>query len=211
MITFTTESSLSPLEAWSIWTAIGLHFNPERDYDAIKYKFKGPRCSREKFEAHKQRYIFEKLCKKYPKKNDYIGYCVSNILENKTWITDASDDIYTKWQGRIQALDYNFVSDINRWNEDMPEGYTFDTCILPNDLNELPFIYKQYKTNRMHIETLAILENLARYIDTCNNKLNDPMNISRDISHRVSRYAPFLVERMNVKKYTETITNLFTS
>ena len=63
MIKLATDEACSPSEAWSIYTALTLHFNPERDYDALKYNFKGPKCSREKFMAHKHRYFFEKIVK----------------------------------------------------------------------------------------------------------------------------------------------------
>ena len=211
MITFTQETSYTPLDAWSTFTALCLHFNPERDYDAIKYKFKGPRCDPAKFEAHKQKFFFEKLVKKYPNKNDFIGYCVANALENKTWINDTSDDIYTQWQGRIQALDYNFVSDINAWGESIPDELEFDSCIVPPNPADLPFIYIQYKRGEIKLETLAILEILVRYIDKLNTTLSDPMKVAYNISHKIKQYSPFLVQNMNVKKYTDTIINAFTN
>ena len=48
MITLSTESC-TPMDAWSTFTAMTLHFNSERDYDAFKFNFKGPRCKRETF------------------------------------------------------------------------------------------------------------------------------------------------------------------
>jgi len=46
MINLSIDTSTSPMDAWSTVTAMSLHFNSERDYDAFKFSFKGPRCKR---------------------------------------------------------------------------------------------------------------------------------------------------------------------
>lgn len=210
MIAFTQETTYNPIDAWSCWTALCLHFNPERDYDAIKYKFKGPKCNPAKFAANKQKFLYEKLVKKYPNKNDFIGYAVANLIAGKSWINDTTDDIYNKWVGKIQALDYNFIQDIKTWGAcAMKEDLKFDDCLIPKDINELPLIYKLYKEDKLSLESISIIEILTRFVEPLSAKLNDPLNLAADISHKINKYSPFLVEAMNVKKYTEAIIETF--
>ena len=98
MITLSTETNTSPLDAWSTFTAINLHFNTERDYDAFKYNFKGPRCKRETFMTHKNRFQFEKLAKDYPNRNDIILYSVANMINGNKWIVQPDGS-----QGRTRC------------------------------------------------------------------------------------------------------------
>ena len=210
MITLNNESC-TPMDAWSTFTAMTLHFNSERDYDAFKFNFKGPRCKRETFMGHKNRYQFEKLAKKYPKRNDVILYSLANLLEGNRWIGECNDEVYSKWTARIQALDYNFKSDVSVLSEFAEkESLTFDQCILPDDLSESPLVYRLYVEGKISIETLAVFENLLSFTSSLNKKLIDPLEVSKGTSFLVSRYAPFLVHSVDLKKYTEIVLSVFT-
>lgn len=208
MIVLSTETC-NPLDAWSTFTAMSLHFNPESNYNAFKFNFKGPRCKRETFESHKNRYQFEKLAKAYPKRNDVILYSLANIIAGNTWIGECNDGAYAKWQGKIQALDYNFKSEIAILAEEA-QGLSFDTCIVAVSPTEIPLIYRLYSEGKLSLETLAILQNLLNFTPALNKKLVDPLEVSRNVSFRVTRYAPFLTPVLNLSKYTENILSVFT-
>lgn len=211
MILFSQDKTYNPLDAWSIYTALNLHFNPERDYDAIKYKFKGPKCSREKFESNKHKFLYEKLCRRYPNKNDYIGYILANITAGKKWITDFQDGIYTQWQGKIQALEYNYSQDIRAMADAVDEdNLSFDECIKPDDCHDLPLIYKRYKTGDFSLESLVCLNFILHFTDDYIITLQDPLGLSFEISHLIDKYTPFLYSKMNIDKFTETILLSFT-
>ena len=210
MITLNNESC-TPIDAWSTFTSMNLHFNPERDYDAFKFNFKGPKCKRDTFMGHKNRYQFEKLAKKYPKRNDVILYSLSNILEGNKWIGQCNEGVYNNWTGKIQALDYNFKTDVGTLSEEAEkESLSFDQCFLPDDLSESPLIYRLYTEKKISIETLAIFENMLSFTSRLNKKLIDPLEVSKGTSFLVSRYAPFLVHSVDLKKYTENILSVFT-
>ena len=210
MITLNTERC-DPLSAWSTFTAMSLHFNPERDYDAFKFNFKGPRCKRETFMRHKNRYQFEKLARAYPKRNDVILYSLANLLEGNRWIGECNDEVYNKWTARIQALDYNFKSDVSLLSERAESAsLTFDQCFVPDDLSEAPLVYSLHGSGDLSIETLAVFENLLGFTKRLNKELIDPLEVSRGTSFLVSKYAPFLVHATDLKKYTENILSMFT-
>ena len=210
MITLSTESC-TPMDAWSTFTAMSLHFNSERDYDAFKFNFKGPRCKRETFMGHKNRYQFEKLAKTYPKRNDVILYSLANILAGNKWIGECNEGAYNTWTGKIQALDYNFKTDV-MWlgEEGEKESLTFDECFIPPDLNDPHLIYRLYVEGKMSIETLAIFENMLNFTPRLNKELKDPLDVSKGTSFLVSKYAPFLVHAADLKKYTENVLSVFT-
>ena len=211
MITLNTESC-TPMDAWSTFTAMSLHFNSERDYDAFKFNFKGPRCKRETFMSHKNRYQFEKLAKSYPKRNDVILYSLANILDGNKWIGECNSGAYDKWTAKIQALDYNFKTDVSTLGEEAEkESLTFDQCLIPEDLSEPPLIYKLYVEGKVNIETLVIFENMLSFTPRLNKELKDPLDVSKGTSFLVSKYAPFLVHAADLKKYTENILSVFTN
>jgi len=211
MIKFIDEKKITALDAWSIYTAMTLHFSAERKYDAIKYHFKGPHCSTDKFNANKQRYLFEKLVKKYPYNNLFIGYCLANIIDNKQWITDFSDLIYTQWLGKIQGLNYKFKTDIANLAETVDDdNLSFDECIKPKNPTDMPIIYKQYKTGSFSIESLVCLNFILHFIDDFKFQLKDPMKVSENISYKIEKYTPFLISIMDPEKYTTSIISSFT-
>tara|TARA_B100001094_G_scaffold50444_1_gene46043 strand:+ start:11970 stop:12605 length:636 start_codon:yes stop_codon:yes gene_type:complete len=210
MITLNTESC-TPMDAWSTFTAMSLHFNSERDYDAFKFNFKGPRCKRETFMSHKNRYQFEKLARAYPKRNEVILYSLANLIAGNKWIGECNEGAYNNWTGKVQALDYNFKTDVATIGEEAErQSLTFDQCFLPDDLSEPPLIYKLYVGGKISIETLAVFENMLSFTSRLNKKLIDPLEVSKGTSFLVSKYAPFLVHAADLKKYTENVLSVFT-
>lgn len=212
MIDYTSDTRVTPIDAWSIYTALNLHFNPEREYDAIKYNFKGPKCDPIKFTSNKNKFQFEKLVKKYPNKNDIIRYCLANILEGKKWIADCSEQIYAKWSAHIQALDYKFKEDMTKLSEYAEKNnLTFDQCMInEEDFTQIPIIYKLYQGKSITLETLTCLNFLMNFVDRFDKKLVDPLGVSQQITFKIRKYTPFLQSVYQPKKYTDTIINLFT-
>lgn len=209
MIKLTTDEAYSPYDAWCIYTAISLHFKPGQKYDAIKYNFKGPKCNPAKFEAHKQKYVFEKLVSKYPKKNDFVCYCIANEIAGNSWISDYTHQAYIEWLGRLQRLDYIFSEDIKTL-ENESDVLGFDECIIPSNHKDVPLIYQLYKSGKITFETLAILENLLQYTRDVTAKIDDPLDVCKDMSEKIVKYAPLIISLMRIDKYTEDIMSSFT-
>ena len=202
MITLSTETNTSPLDAWSTFTAINLHFNTERDYDAFKYNFKGPRCKRETFMTHKNRFQFEKLAKDYPNRNDIILYSVANMINGNKWIGECSNDVYEKWQGRLQSIEYDYIEQIKLlFDYTQEHKIKFDDLILSKDLSKIPIIYELYKKEEITLNTLTILNIISGFTSDLDKKLKDPLGISQEISFMVKKYSPFLFSIINISTY----------
>lgn len=207
MINICADVSCSPFEMWSTYMACTLHFKKGSKYDAFKFNFKGPRCKRETFMNHHQRYSFEKLATKYKNKNTAIEYFVSNLLEGNSWIGSMTDDAHARWTARVQSIDYIFS---NNMKTALSHGCSFDDLFRPKENGEMPYIYDQYVNGSFPIETLVILNLLVGYTSRINKTVSDPLEMISDISNYIIAYTPFLRSKINVKKHKETVLNLFT-
>jgi hypothetical protein len=198
---------INPVDAWSIFVACKLHFTPGKNYNAFSFNFKGPRCKRETFMKMGQRHAYERLAKQFYSRDQIIGYVVSNIINGKTWIGDMSQEDYEIWTGRLQNIYYIFKSDMKKILETEPD---FDQAICPSNLSEIPTIYRLYRSGEISLETLASLESLLGFSKDLDKKLSDPFDLSKDLSHLIRAYSPFLVQHVDKKKLREIIISLFT-
>ena len=199
------DKRVSAFDTWSIYMAIKLHFS-EGNYDALKFNFKGPRLKESAFAARRDRYFFEKLARRYVKKKTVIEFFTANILADKTWVGDMSDEIYITWQSRIQSLDYTFKTQIAEIGS---SGVSFDSLFETSQ--GLPLIFKLYASEKISLETLCILDILCDYSTHINKDISDPMGLLKNMSHKVSRYQPFIVDKINKQKAKEAVINAFTT
>jgi hypothetical protein len=198
---------LNPIDAWSIFVACKLHFTPGKNYNAFEFNFKGPRCKRETFMKMGQRHHYERLAKQFHNRDSAIYYVVANIINGKSWIGDMNSEDYEIWLGKLQNLDYNFRSDMSKVRD---VESNFNIAICPQDTTQIPTIYRLYRSGEISLETLACLESLLGFSRDLDKKLSDPLEISRNLSHLIRAYSPFLSSRFNKKKYREIIVSLFT-
>lgn len=208
MITVASDVSITPFDAWSIYTAMTLHFRKDSSYDAFKFNFKGPRCKRETFMTHRQRYAFERVARAYPNKNTAIEFFLSNLLEGNNWIGGMTDEAYVRWQGRIQRMDYDFRTVMSSYAN---HGLKFDRILVPESSGEMPIIYKQYTLGKVPIESLVILDYLVDFTSSINKFVDDPLELVSDITYHIARYKPFLRSKIDLVKAKQNVLNLFTS
>jgi hypothetical protein len=207
LITLSAETNISPFEVWSIYTSMCLHFKKESSYDAFKFNFKGPRLKKETFLGHRNRYEFEKLARAFPKKNDLILYFLSNILRDKTWISNMSKSCYDEYLCSIQALSYRFKSDMAVLRDNVVH---FDESFTSSKTGQIPVIYKLYQANAICLESLVVLDTLVQYTNNAKT-FSDPLGIYCDINHKIIKYKPFLRSEVNFEKYKNIILNMFTN
>ena len=99
----------SGYQAYQIYQSLKLHFTT--DYDAVKYNYKTS-VKQSSFERRRDRYFFEKLSRRF-KREDLIHYFTANLIENqKVWIGDMSDEIYSAYVARYDKLTYMFDEDV---------------------------------------------------------------------------------------------------
>jgi hypothetical protein len=204
-----TEYKMTGFDAWSIYTAIKLHFS-EGTYDAFKFNFKGPRLQLNSFLARRDRYFFEKTAKKYNKKKQLIEFFLSNIIIGNSWVGNMTDEAYELWQGKMQSLQYSFKSQIVELNEYcVQHNISFDELFVAK--NDLPLIIKLYTAQKLSLETMSILNILCNYTARINKTVSDPMGLIKHASHIVNRYQQFIASNIDRQKFKKIVINVFTS
>ena len=101
---------MNAFDCYVIYLAIKAHFT-RKNYDYFKYNGR-VRASNEKFVERSDVYFFEKLSKKYTKK-ELESYFVSNFLSNSNlWVGDMNEKNFLDWKKKIQSISYMFQSDL---------------------------------------------------------------------------------------------------
>jgi hypothetical protein len=199
------DNKVSPFDAWSIGTACRLHFSAG-SYDAFKFNFKGPRLKQSSFLARKDRFFYEKIARNYSKRGDCIGFFTANILAGKNWIGDMSPEIYLLWQSKLQALQYNFKSELSVCRNRVS---SFDGLFLCDD--GFPPIYTLYADGTLSLESVTVLDSLCNYSARLKKNASDPLGILSEYLHTVSRYRPFIASKINAQSARHAIIQTYSS
>lgn len=202
------DTRVSAFDTWSIYMAIKLHFN-EGTYDAFKFNFKGPRLKESAFAARRDRYFFEKLARRYVKRKTIIEFFTANVVSDRVWVGDMSDEIYSLWQSKMQSLLYSFktqMSELGAYAQ--RHSVSFDSLFVSS--GDLPLLFKLYASDKLSLETLCVLDILCGYSAHINKNTSDPMGLLKNMSHKVNRYKPFIVDKINKQKAKEIVINAFT-
>ena len=196
----TVSDKTNGYDTWSVYTAMKLHFS-SGSYNAFKFNFKGPRLKESSFLIRRDRYFFEKLAKKYPKRQTIIHYFLANILAGNKWIGGMSDEVYMTWTSRIQSLLYGFKTDISTLHT-LSHG-KFDS-LFTVDGGQCK-LYEAYHRGLVSLETLTTLDFLCGYTSHINKKGFDPMGMLNDTTQQINGYRPFITQVISDKKLFQDI------
>lgn len=203
-------SRMSPFDAWSTYMSIKLHFD-KGTFDAFKFNFKGPRLSQSAFNARKDRYFFEKVAKKYPKKSDMITFFLANYLEGNSWVGTMNDSAPMNWISRMQRLDYAFGEDIATLKEQCEKrSCDFDAAFNLSSGRSVPLIIELYQSQKISLESVVVLDVLLNFIPRINKVVTDPLGMFEEMFHKMIRYKPFIESRVNIEKSKLTVIKTFT-
>ena len=152
-------------KAYKYYIAIKLHFTKD-SFDVFKNRgtVKG---TREAFNARNDRYMFEKLARKYPVDKDLIQFYVANYAygnENVVYAIEEADSYLMEWNKRKQSITKIFADDLNKILMDAYKRKLKEPSILNFTLNQYPSILNLYLGKQIGIETLRILDDVANLI-----------------------------------------------
>jgi hypothetical protein len=174
---------------FSLFHTIHLHFNT-KSYDYHRYHGKC-NISKEAFLNRRDKYVFYALSRKY-NLTDVKDLFVSNLFENpKCWIgdlnTQEADEVYKKYQKKIQSLTYVFSNDIIN---------LFDKVEKPNDIimvkgGQEPILLKELYYGNIAAETLIILNHYLKFTDMWNEKIQDDV-VYPEFMFKLKKYEPFV-------------------
>jgi hypothetical protein len=140
-------------KAYRYYLAIKLHFTTDKfnvftNHGAVKY-------SRERFSNRNDRYIFDKLARKFKTDKEYIQFLASNYMYGNP------DVVYSG-----QEAEDNYIEYI-RIKQSITKIFNDDTQIILREFeknninctnNQLPIIISLYISNKIKLESLRILD-----------------------------------------------------
>ena len=174
--------------AFAMYNSLKLHFTSS-SYDYFKYHGK-TNVSTATFLKRKDKYTFYKLSRKYSL-DDLREFYVANFLQGDKWVGEMStpdgEDVYKKWQKRIQSLTYTFENDIMYL---LADGNSPDS-MLEVKPNGYPALMNFVQLNQVSLETLVILNDILNFIPMWTKKIDDDI-IWPDFKMKCIKYTPFL-------------------
>ena len=145
--------------------AIKLHFTRD-SFNVFKNRgvVKG---TREAFYARNDRYMFERLARKYPADKDLIQFFVANFAygnESAVYSGEESDSTYLEWLKRKQSITKVFTDDLNTVLMDAYKKKLKEDAIINFTSNEYPTILNLYLGKQIGIETVSILNSIDNMV-----------------------------------------------
>lgn len=172
--------------SYQLFLALRTHFTSSK-YDFFQMHGK-LRATKESYNRRNDKLFFEKLAKAYDAEL-LRDFYVSNILEDKQYVTDLLDDSATsnfiRYQSRRQALTYNVSKDIDTV---LSNG----SCeAFKTNRNEYPGVLILYLQRRISIESLVIMNDFIKFADRFDDYYKDDV-IWPKVSLKIRKYRPFL-------------------
>lgn len=193
---------MTGFDTYKLFMALNNHFF-QNTYDYFKYQ--GSVTVKEAtYDGKRQdeKYRFERLGKKFSTKEETENFIVSNLLEAKkrAWIGllfgGAADNIYLKWQGRTQSLQYNLNNEISTLLQDKESFNELFNC----NEHEHPEILKSYMRGDLSLETFVILDICIGFVSKLDEKLGDDRSWML-VKNKSIKYRPF-IERLGISVST---------
>ncbi len=189
---------MTGFDVCKMFQALNNHFF-QNNYDYFKYKGTVP-LKQETYDAKRQdeKHRYDRLAKKFSTKEDLENFIVANLIESKkrTWVGNLfggdADDVYLRWQGRTQAIQYNLTNEIQKVLEDQE---SFNSLFKCNE-HEHPEILKAHMRGDLSLETFVVLDVCLDFVPKLNEKLGDDRSWMV-VKNKSIKYRPF-IERLNI-------------
>lgn len=154
---------IDAFQTYKYFMAIKLHLTTDR-YDVFKSdgRVSG---TRQTFEKRNDRFLFERLGRKFNQPRELIEYFVANIsYGNKNVIYSAeSDEYYDTWLKRKEARTYTFKQQLSVITNHLYSNKLEYEKLYDTDQN-IPELLKLYVGGHIHLETMVIIDDLDEYM-----------------------------------------------
>ena len=157
-------------KVWKLYMAVKLHFTTN-SYNVFNNRghVKG---ARDTFYARNDRFIFEKLARKFPTERDIIQYFVANFAyDNPEVVYDQvdSETNLNTWNKRKQSISQVFENDLHIILLHLEKERISEDRLYNGNPPEL---LKLYLGGYITIETMVILDSFANYIARWKQEIN---------------------------------------
>ena len=187
--------------AWVVYQGMNAHFTRTSEYDYFEYNGKGTWNSIESMEnsflklekqgiCSLQRKIFWNIGKTFTSKEDLIFFYLSQFTNGIEYPSQFDTDLYDEYKERMNNFNFHIQQNIGEILKCMREyEKSFDEIFITNSMNH-PYILKLSLSNRISLETFAVLDMVLNFIPEVDKYLKDP--IWKDRKRMVLKYKPFL-------------------
>lgn len=148
---------MNGLETYTLFQAIRLHFkNPKYDVIAMRGRVKG--CTQEIFDKRNDKYLFEKIGRKFNKASDLVQFFVANFAYGNDQVIYSSESFnyYFEWRRRKESISKIFEDDLQVINDLTNNPFQIE--------NSEPPLLKLYLRKKVNLETLCILDKELDYM-----------------------------------------------
>ncbi len=189
---------ISPLEAYSIYMTVKLHFSGKMD--APRYNFSGVRISVDQLKARKDFYFFSKFASKF-ERSDFILFVVANFLSGETWIGNMADEPKFELERFLQAAEYNLAEELKSLKLSGGLGELFE-C----DHNGLPKCVAEFNSGNISILSLAAINSVLNFSEREINKIPpDALGLIPEFIRVLNITTRLLINRFNQKKILKVL------
>lgn len=156
---------MTGFKAFRYYVALKLHFTKDK-FNVFENRgnVKG---SYQAFDARNDKFLFEKLARKYRTDQEIIQFLVANIAygnDNIVYGMEEAEEYYIQWTKRKQSLTKTFKDDLNLLQLESEKNNLSLDQIINFTLNTYPYIIKLYLGKLISMESICILNDFIPMI-----------------------------------------------
>jgi len=180
---------LSSYETYKLYLALKMHFT-KNNYNYFEYNGK-TNATMDSFLARKDKFQFQKLCRKYDK-NQIQDFLVANFIKGKSWIgdflDDECDDTYVAFMKRKQAFTYHFENELIK----LFDGVDDPSDIFKTKSSQYPELITRYLNNTLSIETMVVFNVYVKFFDKFDDRIGKDDILWSKIRFLADKVLPFV-------------------
>lgn len=154
---------ISAFETYKLFMAVKLHMTTDR-YDVFESngRVSGTRAT---FEKRNDRFLFEKIGRKFSQPRELIEYFVSNFAygNNSVIYSGESDDYFEQWNLRKQSRTHLFKTQLEQIKLHLEVNKLKYEDLFRID-NNVPELLNLYVGGYVHLETVVILNEFENFL-----------------------------------------------
>jgi len=153
-------------KVYQYYLACKLHFTSEK-YNVFESGGR-TRGTREAFYARNDRYIFEKLARKFTTDRDIIDYFVANFAYGNNDVVYSDGEAigyHTIWKKRKESRTKFFTDDLAVMLTELENNNLKGDCLLNSNGVEYPVALKLFIGNKIGIETLRMIDDIHSFLN----------------------------------------------
>lgn len=195
-------------KAYKYYIAVKLHFTKD-NFDVFKNRgnLKG---TREAFNARNDRFMFEKLARKFPVDKELIQFYVANFAygnDTAVYSFEEAESNLIEWNRRKQSITKIFSDDCNKILLDACKNKLKEDSIFNLTNKGYCSILKLFLGNQISIETVRIIDDLHPMIDSWKNNSSMILLWEDDI-RRIEKSKGFVkYDMVKIQKVFDTFLN----